>query len=78
LDESKSKHVNLAHQNGFGLAFLHSLLRLMKGKKNSRLLEEKNNKVDLIIIPCFWSIIMIGPSGLLLVVSHPLVIHVLI
>jgi hypothetical protein len=30
LDESKSKHVNLAHQNGFGLAFLHNLLRLMK------------------------------------------------
>jgi hypothetical protein len=31
LDEEKLKHVGLALQNGFGPAFLHSLLRLVKG-----------------------------------------------
>ncbi len=31
LDEEKSKHAGLAQQNGFGWAFLHSLLRLVKG-----------------------------------------------
>jgi hypothetical protein len=31
LDEEKSKHVSLAQQNGFGPAFLQSLLMLVKG-----------------------------------------------
>jgi hypothetical protein len=31
LDEEKSKHVGLAQQNGFGAAFLHNLLRFVKG-----------------------------------------------
>jgi hypothetical protein len=31
LDEEKSKHAGLAQQYGFGPAFLHSLLRLVKG-----------------------------------------------
>jgi hypothetical protein len=31
LDEEKSKHTHLAWQNGFGLAFQHSLLRLVNG-----------------------------------------------
>jgi hypothetical protein len=31
LDEEKLKNVCLALQNGFGPAFLHSLLRLVKG-----------------------------------------------
>jgi hypothetical protein len=31
LDEEKSKHASLAQQNGFGPAFLYSLLRLVKG-----------------------------------------------
>jgi hypothetical protein len=31
LDEEKSKHASLAQQNGFNPAFLHSLLRLVKG-----------------------------------------------
>jgi len=30
LDEEKSKHAGLAQQNGFGPAFLDSLLRLVK------------------------------------------------
>jgi hypothetical protein len=30
LDEEKSKHAGLAEQNGFGQAFFHSLLRLVK------------------------------------------------
>jgi hypothetical protein len=31
LDEEKSKYAGLAQQNGFGPAFLHGLLRLVKG-----------------------------------------------
>jgi hypothetical protein len=31
LDGQKSKRANLARQNSFGPAFLHSLLRLVKG-----------------------------------------------
>jgi hypothetical protein len=31
LYEEKPKHASLAQQNGFGPAFLHSLLRLVKG-----------------------------------------------
>jgi hypothetical protein len=31
LDEEKLKHARLAQQNGFGPAFLHSFLRLVKG-----------------------------------------------
>jgi hypothetical protein len=34
LDEEKSKHAGLAQQNGFGPAFLHSLLSLVKGTTN--------------------------------------------
>jgi hypothetical protein len=32
LDEEKSKHAGLAQQNGFGPAFVHSLLTLIKGR----------------------------------------------
>ncbi len=31
LDEERSKHAHLARQNGFALAFQHSLLRLVNG-----------------------------------------------
>ncbi len=31
LDEEKSKHAGLAQQNGFGPAFFHRMLRLVKG-----------------------------------------------
>jgi len=31
LSEEKSKHASLAQQNGFGPAFLHRMLRLVKG-----------------------------------------------
>jgi hypothetical protein len=31
LDEGKSKHAGSTPQNGFGPAFLHNLLRLVKG-----------------------------------------------
>jgi hypothetical protein len=31
LDEKKSKHVDLAQQNDFGIAFLHKMLKLVKG-----------------------------------------------
>jgi hypothetical protein len=32
LNEEKSKHASLAEQHGFGPAFLHSLMRLAKGR----------------------------------------------
>jgi hypothetical protein len=41
LDEEKPKHTNLAQQNGFGLAFLHSLLRLIKGTTQSNVSQEE-------------------------------------
>jgi hypothetical protein len=31
LDQEKSKHATLAQQSGFGRAFLHRMLRLVKG-----------------------------------------------
>jgi hypothetical protein len=31
LDEEKPRHASLAQQNGFGPAFLHSLLKLVEG-----------------------------------------------
>jgi hypothetical protein len=31
LSEEKSKHASLAQQNGFSPAFLHTMLRLVKG-----------------------------------------------
>jgi hypothetical protein len=31
FNEEMSKHAGLAQQNGFGLSFQHSLLRLVKG-----------------------------------------------
>jgi hypothetical protein len=31
LDEEKLKHAGLAQQNGFGTAFFHRMLRLVKG-----------------------------------------------
>jgi hypothetical protein len=31
FDEEKSKHAGLAHENGFGQAYLHGLLRLVNG-----------------------------------------------
>jgi hypothetical protein len=34
LEEEKSKHACLAQENGFGSAFLHSLLRLLKMQQN--------------------------------------------
>jgi hypothetical protein len=45
LDEEKSKNAGLAQQNGFGPAFLHSLLKLVKGHDQSLILarEECNN-----------------------------------
>jgi hypothetical protein len=41
LDEEKPKHTSLAQQNGFGIAFLHSLLRLIKGTKKFNISQEE-------------------------------------
>jgi hypothetical protein len=37
----KSKHGGLAEQNGFGQAFLHSLLRLVKGTSKPNTCQRK-------------------------------------
>ncbi len=52
LGEEKSKHAGLAQQNGFSPAFLHSLLRLVKGSCAPARAE--CNKYDLTAAPCFW------------------------
>jgi hypothetical protein len=45
---------SLAQQNGLGLAFLHNLLRLLKGTaKLNTCLGDESNKYDLIVAPCF-------------------------
>jgi hypothetical protein len=62
LDEEKSKHARLAQQNGFGPEFLHSFLRLVKGTAK----------------PKDWLDSLIGPGGLLLVVSHLFAVPVLV
>jgi hypothetical protein len=66
LDEEKSNHAGLALQNGFGLAFLHSLLRVVEGTaKQDR--EECNNMIHLLLPVSYWPLIMIGQSGSVLV-----------
>jgi hypothetical protein len=42
LNEEKSKHASLAQQNGFGPAFLHTLLKLVKGIAKLNTLREKS------------------------------------
>jgi hypothetical protein len=45
---------SLAQQNGLGLAFLHNLLRLVKGTaKLNTCPGEECNKYDLTAAPCF-------------------------
>jgi hypothetical protein len=42
LNEEKSKHAaGLASQNGFGLTFLHHLLRLVKGEAKPNTYQRK-------------------------------------
>jgi hypothetical protein len=78
LDEEKSKHGSLAQQNGFDPAFLHSLLRLVKG--SAQQLPEKSviNMLWLLIPVSDWPFIMIGPGGLVLVVSSLFAVPVLV
>jgi hypothetical protein len=49
LDEEKSKHAGLAQVNGFSLAYVVSLVRLVKGAGKP----EECNKYDLTTDPCF-------------------------
>ncbi len=54
LDEEKSKHVGLVHQNSFGPAFLHILLSMVKGAQQILIPDrEQCNKYDLTAAPCF-------------------------
>ncbi len=80
MDEEKSKHASLAQQNGFGPTFLHTLLRLIKGTQKSLTpTPEECNKYDLTTVPVFYfSIILIGPGALLLVVSHLFAVPLLV
>jgi hypothetical protein len=64
LNEEKSKHGSSAQQNGFGATFSHRmLLRLVKGTAEPA--------VD-------WLDSLIGPGGLLLVVSDLFTIPVIV
>jgi hypothetical protein len=63
LIDKKSKHVNLGHENGFGSTKLHSLGWLVKGVEKSVI-----NMIWLLFNVFDWPIIMIGPSGLLLII----------
>jgi len=54
LDEEKSKHVGLVHQNIFSQAFLHILLSMVKGAQQILTpAREECNKYDLAAAPCF-------------------------
>ncbi len=72
LDQEKWKHAILVQQNGFGPAFLHWLLRLVKGTVKRNTCPEKSviNMIWLLLPVSDWPIITIAPDGLLLVVSH--------
>jgi hypothetical protein len=76
----KSKHAGLGKQNGFGAAFLHSLLRLVKGtaKLNNTCQRSVTNMIWLLLLVSDQPIIVIGQGGLLLVVSHLFVVPVLV
>jgi hypothetical protein len=79
--EEKSKHAGLAQQNGFGAAFLHNLLRFVKGTAKPNMCPAKSviNWIWLLLLVFDWSIIMIGPCSLLLViVSHLFAVLVLV
>jgi len=58
MDEEKSKHVILAQENSFGLAFFHKILRLVKGttkldQYDLSAMQSVPNKYDLSGAPCF-------------------------
>ncbi len=71
LDDEKSKHAYLAQQNGFGPAFQHNLLRVVTCTAKQNIWQRRVMNMIWPLIPVFaWSLIMIGPSGLLVVISH--------
>ncbi len=80
IGEEKSKHVILAQQNGFDPVFLQSLLRLSKGAPKLCTLPEKSVIIMIfMLLPVYeWLIIMISPSGLLVVASHVFAVSVLV
>jgi hypothetical protein len=82
LDEEKTKkHAALDQESGFASAKLLTFRWLVKGATmllhTSR--EKECNKYDLMSVFSVsdWPLIMIGPSGLLLVVSHLFPVEVL-
>jgi hypothetical protein len=64
------RHVTLAQQNGFGPAFLHSLLRLVKGWALAR---KECNKSDTTAAPSFWLANHNDWSRLFAISSFPLI-----
>jgi hypothetical protein len=68
LHEEKSKHAGLAQENGFEVAYLHSLREIgTKPSKARHMPKEECNKYD--ITMCL-SLFVIVQGGLLLLVSH--------
>jgi hypothetical protein len=87
LDEEKPKHVGLAQQNGFVPAFLYSLLSFVqfagaRTRHSKAYYLPENSAITIIwvllLLVFDWSIIMIGPSSFLLVISHLFAIPVLV
>jgi hypothetical protein len=75
LDEENSKHVRLAQQNGFAKAAKQHSQGLTLAEKRAI----ESNRYDVASAPRFClPIIMIGPSALLLVVSHLFAVPVLV
>jgi YHS domain-containing protein len=69
--ENSKKHAGLGSAKWFFCPehFLQSFAQ--DGERYSKVLaREECNKLDLTAGPCHWPIVMIGPGGLLLVVSH--------
>jgi hypothetical protein len=70
--------IRLEQQNGFDpAAFLHRFLRLVKGKAKPTTCHI--NMIQLLLpIASDWPIMIIGPGGFLLVVSHLFTVPVLV
>jgi hypothetical protein len=69
MDEEHPTNAGLAQENGFGSAYLRRWPWLVKGSAVLCTCKKECNKYDLTAAECSdWSIIMIRPGGLLLLV----------
>jgi hypothetical protein len=78
MKKSQEMPIQLDQQNGFDpAAFLHSFLRLVKGTAKPTTCHI--NMIQLLLpIVSDWPIMIVGPGGFLLVVSHLFTVPVLV